>query len=151
MKRITEYQSSNGQVANYVVDQIGADGYKDLCKKSKEWLDGFLKSGEITNPDEIQALTEMRDSYDLSERGEQPKKAWTKEEGPDIEYLFHCVLVECEIIKPKPEPKKPRGFKSEVTRFKHLYRTHKDFPLKNYLGCLKLAPGKYQKVEEVTL
>lgn len=140
MTRIIKgYTSSDGTVSDIKVELIGIEGYHGLVTESIQMIDTLLKT-EV-DPDRSRALTELKDSYQKTLNNEHPKKEFHPE--PGATYLSHCLRLE-QIIISAPE-KKPRKYRNRITELKDEYRS-KILPIRNYIGMLKLAPGKYDSM-----
>lgn len=140
IKTIRGYISSDGSVKDYVLEIIGHDGYLDLCAQSVNKLNQMLT--ETSNPDEHQALTELRESYQKSIKGEHNKtEPWL---DPGATYLKHCKILKVNTLY-QPETK-PRKYRSNITRIKADVRTK--LPISSYIGMIKLESGKYDSISD---
>lgn len=138
VKTIYGYQSSDGSVRNYVVEEVGYAGYLELCQQSIAEIDSLLFSDN--NESKTQALTELRESYVKTLNGEHNRTIPYLE--PGVPYLKHCkVLKVKDIVAPTAKDKK---YRNEVTRYKAILRA--ELPIKDYLGLIKLEDGKFDSI-----
>lgn len=139
-KTIKGYVSSDGSVKDYVVEEIGKEGYLKLCKASIEVIEDVLEKNEGLEEDEIRALKELQESYQRTIKGEQPERKITFEEG--ARYLRHCKIISIREIQ--PAIKKKKEYRNNVTRYKDIWR--QKLPIKCYVGQFKLKEGKYAEM-----
>lgn len=138
IKTIYGYQSSDGYTRNYVVEEVGYDGYLELCRQSIDEIDSMMLL--TTEGPKKQALTELRESYVKTLNGEHNRA--TPYFEPGVTYLKHCkVLKVKDIITPTTKEKK---YRNEVTRYKAILRT--ELPIKDYIGLVKLEDGKFDSI-----
>lgn len=138
IKTIYGYQSSDGYIRNYVIEEVGYDGYLELCRQSIDEIDSIMLLA--TEGSKKQALTELRESYVKTLNGEHSRTIPYLE--PGVTYLKHCkVLKVKDIITPIAKDKK---YRNEVTRYKAILRT--ELPIKDYIGLVKLEDGKFDSI-----
>lgn len=137
---LTEYISSDGHINNYVLEEIGHQGYLDLCQESINKIENLVSNE--TDSDKLSALVQLKESYLRTIRGEQTKSAPQLE--PHVKYLKHCKILKTKNIY-SPEAKEHK-YRNNVTKYKAEYR--KILPMKNYIGLIKLADDKFTSITE---
>lgn len=136
---IRSYISSDGSVKDYLVEEIGPEGYIQLCQESVNQLNSEIDRQMLHkeyDEDEVQALIELRDSYQKTISGEQPERQFTFEEG--VRYLRHCKIIAVHEIRPAIT--KHKTYRNNVTMYKAQWR--KKLPIAAYVGQFKLEPIK---------
>lgn len=138
IKTIYGYQSSDGCTRNYVIEEVGYDGYLELCRQSIDDIDSMLLLPG--NDAKKQALTELRESYVKTLNGEHNRVVPYLE--PGVTYLKHCKILKAkDIVIPVTKEKK---YRNDVTRHKAMLRAI--LPIKDYLGLVKLEDGKFDSI-----
>lgn len=132
---IKGYCSSTGSVCDYIVYSGTYNDYLDLCRTSIKTIEYMLANFNITDPDRIQALNELKESYRKTVNGEQPAKAKSERE-PGYRYLTNCIAV----YKNEIVPPKQKRYRNNVTMYKDIYR--KTLPISDYIGTLKISSEK---------
>lgn len=144
MKTILGYQPSNGDsICDYLVEEIGHEGYIELCKESLKFINNELElqiNSACSNDDELQALIELGNSLTKTINGEQPTRSIKLEEG--IQYLHHCKVLSIRALA--VNTKQPKKYRNKVTEYKDIWR--RKMPLNSYVGLFKLAPGKFKAI-----
>lgn len=141
---IKGYHSSTGSVCDYIVYSGTYNDYLDLCRKSIKTIDYTLENLNVTDPDRIQALNELKESYQKTLNGEQPARAKSDRE-PGYRYLTNCIAV----YKKEIVPPRQKRYRNNVTMYKDIYR--KALPISDYIGTLKISSEKcdfYKDIED---
>lgn len=74
------FSASDRSLKNIVFEKIGYDGYLELVRESLEIIKNTLERTllqELVDEEEIQALSEMRDSFIKTLNGLQPKREFS--------------------------------------------------------------------------
>ena len=77
------FSASDRSLKNIVFEKIGYDGYLELVRESLEIIKNALERTllqELIDEEEIQALSEMRDSFIKTLNGLQPKREFSYQE-----------------------------------------------------------------------
>lgn len=98
------FSASDRSLKNIVFEKIGYDGYLELVRESLEIIKNTLERTllqELVDEEEIQALSEMRDSFIKTLNGLQPKREFSYQEN--MVYIEHCKIISEDIINSCPK------------------------------------------------
>lgn len=145
------FSASDRSLKNIVFEKIGYDGYLELVRESLkiiklEIIKNTLKRTllqELVDEEEIQALSEMRDSFIKTLNGLQPKREFSYQEN--MVYIEHCKIISEDIINSCP--KSERNYRNRVTQLKAEWRQR--LPLAQYVRAFVFSPSDGTTVSEI--
>ena len=140
------FSASDRSLKNIVFEKIGYDGYSELVRESLEIIKNTLERTLLQEPvdeEEIQALSEMRDSFIKTLNGLQPKQEFSYQEN--MVYIEHCKIISEDIINPCPKPE--RNYRNRVTQLKAEWRQR--LPLAQYVRAFVFSPSDGTTVSEI--
>lgn len=140
------FSASDRSLKNIVFEKIGYDGYLELVRESLEIIKNALERTlfqELIDEEEIQALSEMRDSFIKTLNGLQPKREFSYQEN--MIYIEHCKVISENILKSCPKPE--RNYRNRVTQLKAEWRQR--LPLAQYVRAFVFSPSDGTSVSEI--
>lgn len=140
------FSASDRNVKNIVFEKIGYDGYLELVRESLEIIKTTLERAllqELIDEEEIQALSEMRDSFIKTLNGLQPKREFSYQEN--MTYIEHCKVISEDIVKSCP--KSERKYRNRVTQLKAEWRSR--LPLAQYVRAFVFDPKDGCTISEI--
>ena len=140
------FSASDRSLKNIVFEKIGYDGYLELVRESLEIIKNTLERTLLQEPvdeEEIQALSEMRDSFIKTLNGLQPKRKFSYQEN--MVYIEHCKIISEDIINSCP--KSERNYRNRVTQLKAEWRQR--LPLAQYVRAFVFSPSDGTTVSEI--
>lgn len=154
---LTGYRSaSEGTTADYLLEQLGPDGYNGLVQASLDLLNSPdlcpKKPEEFSGEIWTQAITEKRAAFEKRLRGEVVQRnsnivktasGHLKDPAkPDVVYMQHMRCLKREVRQ--GEEKQPRG---DLARAKKALE--EKLPIGGYRGLFALSPDRIDNVEMV--
>lgn len=140
------FSASDRSLKNIVFEKIGYDGYLELVRESLEIIKNTLERTllqELVDEEEVQALSEMRDSFIKTLNGLQPKRKFSYQEN--MVYIEHCKIIFEDIINSCPKPE--RNYRNRVTQLKAEWRQR--LPLAQYVRAFVFSPSDGTTVSEI--